>query len=148
MHLGRVYRGSRRRSWDPEAPSAGSKGIRNKGPHKLKQSHLGANKDGAVLIAQTRSLSGVKRREGGYKRAEMCDIENFSGEYLFVPCFVFFDRTLRAFGLVVLQEELRLKHKREYDMLIEETAQRAYGGVSSCQVPSCQRCLTHSVNAS
>lgn len=34
-----------------------------------------------------------------------------------------------------LQEELRLKHKREYDMLIEETAQRAYGGVSSCQVP-------------
>eukprot|EP00752_Nemacystus_decipiens_P004539 g4143.t1 len=31
------------------------------------------------------------------------------------------------------KEELRLKHKREYDMLIEETAQRAYGGVSSCQ---------------
>lgn len=27
-----------------------------------------------------------------------------------------------------------MKHKREYDMLIEETAQRAYGGVSSCQV--------------
>ncbi|CAN0194942.1 unnamed protein product, partial [Scytosiphon promiscuus] len=34
------------------------------------------------------------------------------------------------------KEELRLKHKREYDMLIEETAQRAYGGVSSCQ---CQK---------
>jgi hypothetical protein len=29
--------------------------------------------------------------------------------------------------------ETKDKHKREYDMLIEETAQRAYGGVSSCQ---------------
>lgn len=41
--------------------------------------------------------------------------------------------------LLCCQEELRLKHKREYDMLIEETAQRAYGGVSSCQVP--EACL-------
>ncbi|CAM9854759.1 unnamed protein product [Ascophyllum nodosum] len=34
------------------------------------------------------------------------------------------------------KEDLRLKHKTEYEVLIEETAQRAYGGVSSCQ---CQR---------
>lgn len=40
-----------------------------------------------------------------------------------------------AFSLASRQEDLRLKHKEEYDMLIELTAQRAYGGVSSCQVP-------------
>ncbi|CAM9472639.1 unnamed protein product [Ectocarpus sp. 8 AP-2014] len=38
------------------------------------------------------------------------------------------------------KEELRLKHKREYDMLIEETAQRAYGGVSSCQCEKTYLC--------
>lgn len=30
-------------------------------------------------------------------------------------------------------EDTKDKHRREYEMLIEETAQRAYGGVSSCQ---------------
>lgn len=42
---------------------------------------------------------------------------------------------LSRFFPAYMQEDLRLKHKEEYNMLIELTAQRAYGGVSSCQVP-------------
>ncbi|CAM9793896.1 unnamed protein product, partial [Phaeothamnion confervicola] len=37
--------------------------------------------------------------------------------------------------------DLRAKHRRQYNMLIEETAQRAYGGVSHCQASGvcCQK---------